>query len=62
MRTRIEPMKKFAQTLRNHKEWILNWFDAKAGSENSVFAEVQHAGWLIRSVVPGIIQDSRSYA
>ena len=36
MRTRIEPMKKFAQTLRNHKELILNWFDAKALSSGIV--------------------------
>jgi transposase len=29
MRSRIEPMKKVAQTLRNHRELILNWFRAK---------------------------------
>jgi transposase len=30
MRSRIEPLKKFAGMLRNHRELILNWFDAKA--------------------------------
>ncbi len=29
MRSRIEPMKKVARTLRNHRELILNWFRAK---------------------------------
>jgi len=29
MRSRIDPMKKVAQTLRNHRELILNWFRAK---------------------------------
>jgi transposase len=29
MRSRIEPMKKFAKTLRNHHELILNYFRAK---------------------------------
>jgi transposase len=29
MRSKIEPMKKIAQTLRNHRELILNWFRAK---------------------------------
>jgi transposase len=29
MRSKIEPMKKVAQTLRNHRELILNWFRAK---------------------------------
>lgn len=29
MRSRIEPMKKFAKTLRNHRELILNYFRAK---------------------------------
>lgn len=30
MRSRIDPLKKFAQMLRNHRELILNWFQAKA--------------------------------
>ena len=30
MRSRIEPLKKFARMLRNHRELILNWFQAKA--------------------------------
>lgn len=30
MRSRIEPLKKFAGMLRNHRELILNWFEAKA--------------------------------
>ena len=29
MRSRLEPMKKFVKTLRNHRELILNWFHAK---------------------------------
>lgn len=29
MRSRIEPMKKVARTLRNHRELILNWFRAR---------------------------------
>ena len=29
MRSRLEPMKKVARTLRNHRELILNWFRAK---------------------------------
>ena len=29
MRSRIEPMKKFAKTLRNHRELLLNYFRAK---------------------------------
>jgi len=36
MRSRIEPMKTFAETLRNHRELILNWFDAKALSTGIV--------------------------
>jgi transposase len=29
MRSRIEPMKKVAKTLRSHRELILNYFRAK---------------------------------
>jgi transposase len=29
MRSRLEPMKKVARTLRSHRELILNWFRAK---------------------------------
>ncbi len=29
MRSRLEPMKKVARTLRNHQPLILNWFRAK---------------------------------
>ena len=29
LRSRIEPMKKVAKTLRNHQDLILNWFKAK---------------------------------
>ncbi len=29
MRSRLEPMKKFVRTLRNHRELLLNWFRAK---------------------------------
>lgn len=29
MRSRLEPMKKVARTLRNHRRLILNWFEAK---------------------------------
>jgi transposase len=36
MRSRIRPLIKFAQTLRNHRELILNWFHAKALSAGTV--------------------------
>jgi transposase len=36
MRSRIEPMKKFARMLRNHRQLILNWFHAKALSSGIV--------------------------
>jgi transposase len=36
MRSRIEPLKKFARMLRNHRELILNWFQAKALSSSIV--------------------------
>ena len=29
MRSRIEPMKKMARTIRSHRELILNWFEAE---------------------------------
>jgi transposase len=29
LRSRLEPMKKVARTLRNHRPLILNWFRAK---------------------------------
>jgi transposase len=29
MRSRLEPIKKFARTLRGHRELLLNWFRAK---------------------------------
>lgn len=29
MRSQIEPMKKIAKTLRNHRELLMNWFKAK---------------------------------
>ncbi len=28
MRSRLEPFKKLARSLRNHRQLILNWFDA----------------------------------
>lgn len=36
MRTRIEPMKKVARMFRNHRDLLLNWFDAKALSTGIV--------------------------
>ena len=36
MRSRIEPLKKFAKMLRNHRELILNWFQVKALSSGIV--------------------------
>ena len=36
MRSRIEPLKKFARMLRNHRPLILNWFEAKALSSGIV--------------------------
>ncbi len=36
MRSRIEPMKRAARTLRNHRELLLNWFRAKGISVGAV--------------------------
>ena len=36
MRSRIEPMKKVARTIRNHKPLILNWFKAKKAFSSGV--------------------------
>jgi transposase len=36
MRSRIEPMKKAARTLRNHRELILNWFEARGTISSGV--------------------------
>ena len=36
MRSKIEPMKKVAKTLRSHKELILNWFKAKKAFSSGV--------------------------
>lgn len=36
MRSQLEPMKKVASTLRNHRELILNWFKAKGAISSGV--------------------------
>lgn len=36
MRSRIEPLKKFARMMRNHRTLVLNWFEAKALSSGIV--------------------------
>jgi len=36
MRSKIEPMKKVAKTIRNHKPLILNWFKAKKAFSSGV--------------------------
>jgi len=36
MRSKLEPMKKVARTLRNHRELILNWFRAKGALSSGV--------------------------
>lgn len=36
MRSRIEPMKKVAKSLRNHRGLILNWFKAKKAFSSGV--------------------------
>lgn len=36
MRSKIEPMKKVARTLRNHRELILNWFRAKGAISSGI--------------------------
>jgi transposase len=36
MRSQLEPMKKVAHTLRNHRELILNWFRAKGALSSGV--------------------------
>jgi transposase len=36
MRSKIEPMKKVARMLRNHRELLLNWFPAKGQLSSGV--------------------------
>ena len=36
MRSKLEPMKRIARTLRNHRELILNWFRAKGALSSGV--------------------------
>jgi transposase len=36
MRSKIEPVKKFVRTLRNHRELLLNWFKSKGLSNGAV--------------------------
>jgi transposase len=36
MRSKIEPMKKIAKTLRRHRELILNWFRAEGGISSGI--------------------------
>jgi transposase len=36
MRSKIEPMKKFVKTLRNHRELLMNWFKSKGMSSGIV--------------------------
>ncbi len=36
MRSQLEPMKKVARTLRNHRELFLNWFRAKGALSSGV--------------------------
>ena len=36
MRSKIEPMKKFVGTIRNHRELLLNWFRSKRMSSGIV--------------------------
>jgi hypothetical protein len=41
MRSKIEPMKKFVGTIRNHRDLLLNWFKSKglsSGTRNFYFA------------------------
>ena len=42
MRSRIEPMKKVAKMLRNHRELILNWFRAKKEFSSGVVEELNN--------------------
>jgi len=36
MRSQLEPMKKVARTLRNHRALILNWFKAKGAISSGI--------------------------
>ncbi|GAH19363.1 unnamed protein product, partial [marine sediment metagenome] len=36
MRSKIEPLKTVAKTIRNHRELILNWFKAKKAFSSGV--------------------------
>jgi hypothetical protein len=37
MRSKIEPMKKVARMLRNHRELLLNWFRTYHGAEIALY-------------------------
>ena len=36
MRSRLEPMKKFVRTLRNHEELLMNYFKAGKGYSSGI--------------------------
>jgi transposase len=36
MRSRLEPVKAVARSIRNHRELILNWFKAKKGFNSGI--------------------------
>ena len=47
MRSRIEPMKKVARMLRNHRELILNWFKAKKEFSSGVVEGLNNKAKLV---------------
>ena len=46
MRSQLEPMKKVARTLRNHRELILNWFRAKGALSSGTVEGFNNKGKL----------------
>jgi transposase len=44
MRSRIEPMKKFARTLREHRQLLLNYFKARKEFSSGVVEGLNNQG------------------
>ena len=76
MRSRIEPMKKIARTLRSHREFLLNYFKAKKEFSSGVVegmnnkakvtmrnltVSVRSASWNSRSIIHLVNCPSRAY-
>ena len=53
MRSQIEPMKRFARTLRNHREVLLNYFRARKAFSSGVILPISIGA--NNAYVPGIV-------